>query len=447
VILVSTLLALILSLGHVADAALGSTLTSRAQVSRPRTFTLHLPDLYGKQHRAIYAPTRFALIEAGTKTGKTLGCGIWLIDKAWNEGRPGDQYWWVAPVHGVAAIGYRTISALLPPEPWCKRNASAKTISLPNGATICFKSAEKPDHLFGERVRAAVIDEASRMRPEAWWAVRTTLTATRGPARIIGNPKGKKNWFYLWCQKVKLDRYEEGEERDATYSHLKTADCPYISPEEIAAARRALPAYVFAELYEGIAQDDYTGVFRDFRSVVNPDCLLSGRECRRLGMDLVAGLDIARIVNYTVLIIMERETRRIVHWDRFRSIGWPLQEARIKATLAEYGNPRLYMDSTGPGGDTFYGYLKREAEFNITGIDFGGGRKQNLIEALAINVEQKAIQVPDDETFIGEFDVFEYRVTPSGNVQYSAPDGYDDDIVCATALASWGAGRTGTCTI
>lgn len=435
-------LALVLAFGTVAEAAVTLFPQYSARGQAVRKMRLKLPYLYGKQHDAIYAPTRFALIEAGTKTGKTLGCAIWLIDKAWNEGRPGDQYWWVAPIHGVASIGYRTVSALLPPAPWCKYNASRGEITLPNGATICFKSAEKPDNLFGERVRAVVIDEASRMRGEAWWAVRTTLTATRGPARIIGNPKGKKNWFYLWCVKVKLDRYEAGEERDATYSHLKTADCPYISPEEIAAARRLLPAHVFAELYEGIAQDDFTGVFRNVRARVREDCLLTGAECLHLGMDLVAGLDIARIRNYTVLIVMERITRRVVSYDRFRSIGWPLQEARIKARLKEYGDPRLYMDATGPGGDTFYHYLKRDADFNVTGVDFGGGRKQDLIEALAINVEQAAIQIPNDSTFIEEFEVFEYRVTAHGNVQYSAPEGYDDDIVCATALASKAAGRS-----
>jgi hypothetical protein len=31
------------------------------------------------------------------------------------------------------------------------------------------------------------------MKEDAWTAIQSTLTATRGPVRIIGNVKGKKN--------------------------------------------------------------------------------------------------------------------------------------------------------------------------------------------------------------------------------------------------------------
>jgi hypothetical protein len=63
-------------------------------------------------------------------------------------------------------------------------------------AIISFKSGEKPDNLYGEDVWAVVVDEASRTREEAYWALRSTLTATGGPIRIIGNVKGRKNCFY-----------------------------------------------------------------------------------------------------------------------------------------------------------------------------------------------------------------------------------------------------------
>ena len=55
---------------------------------------------------------------------------------------------------------------------------------------LWFKGADKPDALYGEDVYAAVIDEASRCKEEAWHAVRSTLTATRGPIRIIGSGLG-----------------------------------------------------------------------------------------------------------------------------------------------------------------------------------------------------------------------------------------------------------------
>ena len=43
----------------------------------------------------------------------------------------------------------------------------------------------------------ALCDEASRMREESWHAVRSTLTFTQvDQIRIIGNVRGRKNWFY-----------------------------------------------------------------------------------------------------------------------------------------------------------------------------------------------------------------------------------------------------------
>lgn len=84
----------------------------------------------------------------------------------------------------------------------CKINYTDMTIELPTGAVMRFESAEKPDNLYGEDVWAAVMDEASRMRQEAWYAIRSTVTATRGPVRIIGNVKGRKNWFYIMCRKA-----------------------------------------------------------------------------------------------------------------------------------------------------------------------------------------------------------------------------------------------------
>jgi len=37
--------------------------------------------LYAKQEAAIFAPERYAVIEASTKAGKTVGCLVWLAEE------------------------------------------------------------------------------------------------------------------------------------------------------------------------------------------------------------------------------------------------------------------------------------------------------------------------------------------------------------------------------
>ncbi len=51
--------------------------------------------------------------------------------------------------------------------------------------------------------------------------------------------------------------------------------------------------------------------------------------------------------------------------------------------------------------------------------------------------------MPDDPQVIDELELYEYKVSKSGNVSYSAPEGFHDDIVMALCLA-WSAIKDNT---
>ncbi len=218
------------------------------------------PHLYEKQYQAIYNEARYAVIEAATKSGKTHGCIVWLFEKAAIEGKSNRNYWWVAPILTQAKIAYKRMREAIPRE-LRKTNDTELTITLPNGAVIWFKGSDRPDSLYGEDVYAAVIDEASRCRAEAWHAVRSTLTATGGPVRIIGNVKGHKNWAYRIARKA--------ETGTPGYSYAKitaydAAEAGVVTFEEIEDAKAALPDRVFRELYLAEASDDTGRVYCNF---------------------------------------------------------------------------------------------------------------------------------------------------------------------------------------
>ena len=164
------------------------------------TVTYRRPSLYPKQQAAIFCPDRYGIIEGSTKCGKTVACIAWILERAM-AGLRGQAFWWISPVYPQAKVAYRRLKRGLP-ETLYTANESELTITLVNGAIISFRSAEKPDNLYGEDVYAAVLDEATRMREEAWHAIRSTLTATRGPVRIIGNVKGRRNWAYALARRA-----------------------------------------------------------------------------------------------------------------------------------------------------------------------------------------------------------------------------------------------------
>jgi phage FluMu gp28-like protein len=117
-------------------------------------------------------------------------------------------------------------------------NESKLRLTLPTGAIIQFKSAEKPDNLYGDDVYACVFDEFTRAREEAWFALRSTLTATNGKCKLIGNAKGKKNWGYRLGLKARAG------EQDYEYHKITAWDAVeagILKQEEIEQAQRDLP--------------------------------------------------------------------------------------------------------------------------------------------------------------------------------------------------------------
>jgi hypothetical protein len=107
-----------------------------------------------------------------------------LVGQALFKGKPGRQFWWIAPLFVQAKIAYGRMKRRLPKDLIRRNDADQAITIIPTEATLSFKSGEKLDNLFLEEGWAAMMDEASRMR-EAFHAVRSTLTAARGDIRII----------------------------------------------------------------------------------------------------------------------------------------------------------------------------------------------------------------------------------------------------------------------
>ncbi|WP_051370792.1 terminase large subunit domain-containing protein [Mesorhizobium loti] len=251
------------------------------------------PKLYKLQSEAFFNDFRYAWIEGSTKSGKTVSCMAWIVEQAIFLGKEGREFWWIAPISSVAAIAFNRIKRGIDPY-FVRRIISSKGdehIVLINGAVIRFKSGENADSLYGENVWAAVMDEASRMRVEAFYAIRSTLTATRGKLRLIGNVKGRKNWFYIGRRKA-----EAGEQGHIfrKITALDAVAAGVFPQEELDDARRALPDAVFRELYLCEPSDDGGNPFglSFIRQNIAP---LS------YSAPIVFGGDLAKSVDWTVL--------------------------------------------------------------------------------------------------------------------------------------------------
>lgn len=345
-----------------------------------------------------------------------MGCIAWLVEQAW-LGPKDSNYWWIAPVHSQAEIAFRRMRMFVP-APYIVSTHEGSRITLRGNRGIWFKSGDSPDNLYGEDVYAAVIDEASRAKEDAFHAVRSTLTATRGPLRCIGNVKGKKNWFYLNAREA-----EKGRPNHAYYK-LIAADAVaagVLAADEVEDARRLLPDRVFRELYLAEASDDAGNPFGGtdvIRRCVRP---MSRKP------PVAWGWDLAKSVDWTVGIGLD-EDGATCQFHRFQN-PWPETLLRVKRLT---GMTPSLVDSTGVG-DPIVDILQKDTISTHEGQKFTMQSKQQMMEALAVAIQSSEIFYPDGP-IVSELDSFEYEYTRTG-VKYSAPEGVHDDCVCALALA------------
>lgn len=366
---------------------------------------------------------RFRIANCGRRFGKTLACSAEIIKFALEH--PGSVCWWVAPFYRTCAIGYRLISKAV--DPYVSRNyKSDMRIELENGSVIEFRSTENPESLRGEGVHFMVCDEAALIQKQAWEeALRPTLTDHQGKAIFISTPKGR-NWFYYLFQ-----RGLDPNEPDYESFSFPTSNNPFINEAEIEDVRRTLPEDVFRQEYLAEFLKESAGVFRNILS-----CVEGELEEPRPDGRYVAGWDLARTNDYSVVIVIDVDTRHVVYFDRFNQIDWKSQINRVEEIVKRYNDAKLWMDSTGVGDAVYDNVWERGIE--VEGYKFTNVSKTRLIHNLQLLLSEREITFPPIPELIEEMQIFEYTITKHGNMTYSAPPGRHDDIVMALCLACWG---------
>jgi phage FluMu gp28-like protein len=375
------------------------------------------PPLTYYQREILDAQERFTICEASTKTGKTASHIVWLFEETLKL-KPGQNTWWIAPVYSQAEIAFTRMRNQISDRTFFDVNLSKLKLTLPNGAICSFKSAQDPDNLYGEDVYAAVFDEASRAKEQSWFALRSTLTATNGKCKIIGNARGKKNWMYRLGAKARAGEPDYKYFRITAYDAVKAG---ILKLEEVEQAKRDLPEYVFKELYLAEPNEDGANPFNIAFINKNTQSGLS-----QLPVEFY-GIDIAKSVDYTVIVGLDKNGR-VAHFERFQK-DW----AQTKQTILRLKDKPTLIDSTGVG-DSFAEDLHNNRH-NITGFKFGTDSKQKLMTQLSQAIQSNAVGILDG-VMKDELESFEFVYNPStGNVKYSAPSGLHDDTVCALALA------------
>lgn len=389
---------------------------------------------HDKQKEILSNLKRFNVISGGKRVGKTILVAYLALKELLSSNR---NIWIVAPTYDLARRSWDYLDFWANkffPDILKSYQAPEPKISSVFGSLLELKSAENEKSLLGKPLDLLIGDEAARMDKEIWERyLRPNLIDRKGKALLIGNPWGK-NWFY--------DQYLMPHQDDEYYSfHLPTAlvdaegkvigsNNPSVSMEELEKIRLTTPEHIWKQEYLAIFEEGAGQLFKGVKDVVRG--VLKGPEKGHL---YYIGADLARLVDFTVLIVVDRATRQVVHFERFKDVDWKIQKSRIIELSKKYNDAIINIDSTGIG-DPITEDLKMNA-LVVTDFKYSNESKRKLIDKLAILISQKKIFYPLIPALLDELEAFTFKKTETGKIQYTAPGNKHDDCVNALALACW----------
>ena len=336
--------------------------------------------------------------------------------------------WWVAPVYRQSKMAFRlTVSKFH--KAFKPRGVSMSELRVEwrSDSVSEWRSAENYENLRGEGLTDLFLDEAARIARPAWEEVlRPMLADTGGNLVAISTPKGR-NWFH--------QLFTRGQ--DPSWPEYKSFSFPsWINPffraSEVEELRRSLPEDVFRQEIGAEFLAESAGVFRNLDA-----CERGTLEPPRPGASYVVGWDVAKHSDASVMMVIDCRRCHVVAFERYLRMDYEIQYRKLKELCELYNDASVLMDSTGVGDPVLE--RVRAMGLHVQGYSFTPQSKQRLIEGLAVGLQQARLTFPPLPVLRGELEVFEYKLTTSANIRYSAPEGYHDDCVCALALAWWAA--------
>jgi hypothetical protein len=400
------------------------------------------------QWKILASPARFKIVSAGRRFGKSEMAAVWSLYQAFAHPmrREKAHVWIVSHVYGNSDMIFDRLKhfAHMYLESFIvKENQSKYFIELRVGdngevSRIQCRSADKPDNLRGAGLVACVVEEAAQIDEYAYRTVlRPAFADKQANVLAISTPKRQDIWF--------REEYWKGDpenpDKDRRYESFSytTLQGGNVTAEEVEDLVRDMSENEYEQEILAKFTEDDSSVFRGILDCVSGEAALASdgsaftfKRANR-SRSYVLGVDVAKYEDWTVIGVLDYWSRELVYFDRFRRIDWPEQKRRIVMAAKAYNNSRIVIDAAGPG-DVLAGQLVA-AGLRVARVKLTVASKPQLIQQLAIAIEQTQLRFPRIPVLIHEMRSYEYERTPSGQITTNARGKGHDDCVMMLALA------------
>jgi len=294
--------------------------------------------------------------------------------------------------------------------------------------------ADKPNTLRGPNPRGVILDECKDIKLATIWGgiIQPIMTANpKAWCWFMGTIESQDE-FWTKYQYAKTSGNENW-----FASLLKASESGIINKDGLEEARKTTTEAFFKAEYECEPSANAAAFFRRIK-----ENLWEGNLQKEYGHIYKIGADLAKYQDWTVLTPFDLTTFKAGTQDRFNQVDWNLQKSRIEALYHRLDSSSLSVDSTGVG-DPIAEDLKNKG-LNLDpeeGYKFTETSRRQLLDNLALLLEQDKIKIPNDPGLISELESMRFvlKTTDGGKnkIHVEVPDNLTDDRIMSLALAVW----------
>lgn len=388
----------------------------------PNIIKLQVPRPHAAQLPIYNSKARFITARCGRRFGKSKLIPVKRLNVMLNGGPVA----YFAPTYKMLKHFWRETKLLLAPVT-SHVSTQDHRLELIGGGSYDMWSLDNPDAARGQKYGAADVDEAAMISEleEAYNAViRPTLADYEGQCGFYSTPKGL-NYFHTLCARGADAAFPEWAE-----FHFPTSANPYIKASEIEQARQELPEMVFKQEYLAEFIQGEGAVFRNITAN-----LYKGKETpeRHRGHMVIAGVDWGQVNDFTVISIGCETCNKELYLDRFNQIDWHFQRERLKVAFKMWDVKNAMVELNSIGSPNFDELVR--AGLPVRGFQTTAQSKPQIVQSLALSLEQKEMKFIDDTVATRELEAYEAtRSDATGRISYNSPAGFHDDTVIARCL-------------
>jgi hypothetical protein len=279
-----------------------------------------------------------------------------------------------------------------------------------NGAKIFFRSADNPDSIVSKGYTLIVIDEAAIISQDTFNKQILPTARRNGCPRFVSfkQPRWKRRNY----------------------------------PAILVELMQGLPKYIRDQEFGADFIDNAGGTFANLGKIFKGEeiCFPSDQQMwedlpsnEELNKNAyILSVDIAKTTDYTVMSVLNMGTRNLQYYRRMNKTDYKIVVSEMERLSKRYNDAEVIYDATGVGSG-IQDFLTIQAE----PFKFTNDSKSDIVNRLIVACDYASIKIPNIKTIREEFELFEYKLTKTGKITYSAPEGRHDDCVMSIAMANY----------